>query len=670
MKDIDKTKEQLIKELSEKRRRIAALEMVEDKQKMPEEALKISENKYRLLFKAEQDAIILVDSETRKIVDANDSALHLYGFGKEEILKLTGPDLSAEPEQSKAAIEKLAVSTNGHVHYHTRNHKKKDGTVFPVEISSGTFILKSKKIISAIIRDITERQKALQELSESEERFRQLAENITEVFYISNLQTHQMLYISPGYELLWGQSCESLYSNPYSFVEAIHPDYREKVKSLLERQLQGEKTEEVYQIVRPDQSMRWIRDRAFPIKGDDGNVERVIGIAEDITYQKISEKKIRESNEHYHSLLDISPDAIVETGLNGKILFCNQQASKMHGYGSPDELIGQDSLQSMFEEDIHIAQNNAALLLDKGYFKNMTYRMRKKDGTSIPVEVSASLLRDAEGIPKSFIGYLRDISERKNAENEQRRLTEELIIKNKELEQVLYVTSHDLRSPLVNVEGYSKELEYSLKELMSSIEHVDVPLHIKDKITPIVKEDIPESLHYIKISVLKINALLKSILTLSRLGRSKLTLAEIDMNAMMNDIVDNHSFSLKELGIKTEVSKLPDCKGDSAQINQVFSNLLDNAVKYTDQERPGVLHISGYKDKNQSVYCIDDNGIGISPEHQDKIFEIFHQLEPNRVKGEGMGLTIANRILERHKGKIWVESDLGRGSKFFVSLSS
>ena len=103
---------------------------------------------------------------------------------------------------------------------------------------------------------------------------------------------------------------------------------------------------------------------------------------------------------------------------------------------------------------------------------------------------------------------------------------------------------------------------------------------------------------------------------------------------------------------------------------QVFSNLLDNAVKYADAERPGVIKISGYKDKTQYVYSIEDNGIGISPEHQDQIFEIFHQLEPSRVQGEGMGLTIAHRIIEKHNGKIRVESELGKGSKFIVSLPS
>ena len=135
--------------------------------KKTEEALKTNEEKYRLLFSTEQDAIIIVNAETKWIVDANDAALRLYGYSKEEMLTLTGPDLSAEPEESDAAISKMAMTTDKQIHYHTRNHKKKDSNVFPVEISSGIFMLKDRKFISATIRDISERKKSEEALQRS-----------------------------------------------------------------------------------------------------------------------------------------------------------------------------------------------------------------------------------------------------------------------------------------------------------------------------------------------------------------------------------------------------------------------------------------------------------------------------------------------------------------------
>jgi len=113
---------------------------------------------------------------------------------------------------------------------------------------------------------------------------------------------------------------------------------------------------------------------------------------------------------------------------------------------------------------------------------------------------------------------------------------------------------------------------------------------------------------------------------------------------------------------------LPSCSGDEAQIGQVFSNLLDNALKYLDPDRKGVIRISGTR---QLVYCVEDNGIGVKMSHQNKIFEIFHRLNPgDGTAGEGLGLAIVHRILDRHGGRIWVESKPGKGSKFFVSLSA
>jgi PAS domain S-box-containing protein len=384
--------------------------------------------------------------------------------------------------------------------------------------------------------------------------------------------------------------------------------------------------------------------------------------------KKKVEDELRKSREHYQLLLDISPDAIVETGTDGKILFCNQRKALLFVYDSPEELIGADSLQFMPPEDIVIARNNAGELLEKGFMNNVQYTMLRKDGSQMQVEVNARLVRDKYGVPTSFLGSIRDITERREAESVMQQMNLELNQKNKELEQILYVTSHDLRSPLVNIEGFSKELAYSLEELTSHLnKHKNAP-GIPDRIDAIVHQDIPESMKFILESAKKMNGLISGILKLSRTGKVELKIEEINMDQMVLDVLLNFEFMLHEKGINTNISSLPVCRGDVNHLGQLFANLIDNAIKYLDPERSGRIQISGYKDNDQSVYCIEDNGIGIAPDYQSRIFEIFHQLDPETYKGEGLGLTIAHRIVEMHNGKIWIESEPEKGSRFFISI--
>jgi signal transduction histidine kinase len=166
------------------------------------------------------------------------------------------------------------------------------------------------------------------------------------------------------------------------------------------------------------------------------------------------------------------------------------------------------------------------------------------------------------------------------------------------------------------------------------------------------------------------DSLLSGLLRLSRLGQVAVDIERLDMNSMLTDVTKNIEFQVKEAGATVELETLPSCFGDSSQINQIFSNILDNALKYLDETRPGMIHIYGKIENGRSIYCVEDNGVGIAPEHQNKIFEVFHRLEPDEKNGEGLGLTIVRRILDRHNGKVWVESEPGKGSKFFVSLPS
>jgi C4-dicarboxylate-specific signal transduction histidine kinase len=238
---------------------------------------------------------------------------------------------------------------------------------------------------------------------------------------------------------------------------------------------------------------------------------------------------------------------------------------------------------------------------------------------------------------------------------------------NEELEQLTYVTSHDLRSPLVNVEGYHKEICYSLEELRDILKEIDMPEDMKERIASIIDKDIPEAVGYIGTSVRKMDSLLSGLLNLSRSGKVKLDMKELDMNELVSDVVSTFEHRFKAYGARYEISELSSCIGDENQLNQVFTNLIGNALKYHDPSRPGIIRIYSKKENGMLIYCVEDNGIGISPEEQEKIFNLFHQVEPAR-QGEGLGLNIVMKIVERHGGRVWVESEPGKGSRFFVAL--
>ncbi|MCF6149394.1 MAG: sensor histidine kinase [Candidatus Kuenenia sp.] len=271
---------------------------------------------------------------------------------------------------------------------------------------------------------------------------------------------------------------------------------------------------------------------------------------------------------------------------------------------------------------------------------------------------------------KKLNDYMDNLEEK--VEDKTKEITQmlyELTDKNKEMEQFLYVASHDLRSPLLNIQGFSKELQKSFDTLRPVLDESGIPSKTKEKLAEILEEDIPDALRFILTSSSKMDKLLSGLLRLSRMGNVPLTIRQLDMNKLISNVIETYKYTIKEAKVTFQLEELPPCRGDESQINQVFSNLIDNALKYLDSGKEGVIRISGRKEDGSIVYCLEDNGIGIAKQHQDNIFEIFHRLNPgDNIGGEGLGLTIVHRILNRHNGKIWVESEPGKGSKFFVSL--
>jgi len=208
---------------------------------------------------------------------------------------------------------------------------RKDGSEFPLERSLACWKTKEGTFYSGVVRDVSERKRAEAALREREERFRQMAENIREVFWLSDPEKARIFYISPGYEEIWGRTCQSLYAEPRSWLAAIHPEDRDRVlEAALTKQVSGDYDEE-YRIVRPDGSIRWIQDRAFPIRDESGKTYRVTGIAKDTTDRKEAQAALRTAYDRIQQILASLPGAILIVNQDRRVTYANPLAEQHFG---------------------------------------------------------------------------------------------------------------------------------------------------------------------------------------------------------------------------------------------------------------------------------------------------------------------------------------------------
>ena len=332
---------------------------------------------------------------------------------------------------------------------------------------------------------------------------------------------------------------------------------------------------------------------------------------------------------------------------DGETIYANRAILDIYGYDSIEEL-NTTPVKKRYTPESYAEFQIRREKRKRGDYTPSKYEVSivRKDGEVRHLQVFRKvILWDGE---KQFQTIYQDITERKRAEEERERLLAEIAAKNQELESFVYTISHDLRAPLVSMDGF-----YSLLKRESQDQLGEQGQHYLERI---------------RANVAHMNTLVTELLELSRIGRVVGPEEEIDVGVLLREIEEELVLKLEQEGVEFIVQQpLPAVRGDRGRIRQVFANLIENAVKFRSLERGLRIEVGCEEERGFYRFHVRDNGIGILPQYQEQIFEPFRQLDRG-IEGVGMGLALVKRIVEHHGGRIWVESELGKGSTFYFTI--
>ncbi len=658
------------------------------KQKQADEKLRVSEEKYRLLFDGAMDPIfvniILPDGLPGKIIEVNDSMCQRFGYSREELRAMTPIDLVDPEVRGHVQDIRDKILANHQVHFESV-YVAREGTKFPAEINARLLELKGQLVLYSIVRDITE-HKRVEELSkqysarlenlvklrtaELEARNKNLAEEITErqhakaalaenerkfhtladytydwAYWIA--PDNQLIYTTPSCERITGYRPEEFSKDPGLISAIIHPEDRPLVKDHFEKTSEGDPFTIDFRIITRAGEVCWIAHACQDVYGDDGKWLGRRSSNREITERKRAEEELRLKEFVFNSSL--TGDAIANN--EGVLTHANQSYARMWGYDRVENVIGKHI--SDFLTDKSILKEIFDSLSKQGNWEG-ELAVQKKGGSTFFVYTKANVVRDANGKQIALYATQIDITARKNAEEKILEAKKAADAANRAKSDFLANMSHELRTPLNAIIGFSQIL--------------------RDQTAGPLTPEQAEILGDILQSGQHLASVIGDILDVTQIEAGKLGL-QISAFAIKNVLTYSmHVFKEQAEDQSIQLSlDVPEDIGsitaDERRVTQVVINLLSNAIKFTP--KGGQAGIIARRDGGNVQVTVWDTGTGIAPDNMDKLFRPFQRLATtltDNIPGTGLGLNFSKKIVELHGGRMWVESELGKGSKFIFFM--
>jgi len=504
------------------------------------------------------------------------------------------------------------------------------------------------------------REGFLRELAEkamlsSEQKYRGLLEAAPDAMVVVN-EGGKIVLLNAQAELQFGYRRDELLGQmvtaiiPEGFAERLISDGKRTAAEALLQQI-GTGIE--LDGLRKDGSEFPLEMMLSPLENTDGIL--VTAAIRNITKRRRAEKTQLDSDEKYHGLLEAAPDAMVVVNQRGEIVLLNAQAELQFGYRR-DELLRQKITNiiplGFAERLVSDGKRTAAEALLQQIGTGIELDGLRKDGSQFPIEMMLSPLENADGI--LVTAAIRNITKRRSADVRLVRTVEDLERSNSELLRLAFVSSHDLQEPLRTVTSYAQLLAKRYKGQLDA--------------------EADEFITFIASGCIRMKELIEDLLAFSRIGKDERSLREEAMEDTLQVALTNLDSAIRESSAVVTHDPLPTIVPHGAELVQVFQNLIANAIKYRGGAAPRI-HISATRkaailgNGSEWILSVSDNGIGIERQYFDKIFVLFQRLHrPDEFSGTGVGLAICKKIVERLGGRIWVESELGKGSTFSFTL--